>query len=137
LAEATKSIRSDLSQSRVVQPKVMRDLVAQNATNHRAYLPHRAAAYFDWTLVDADLVWQDEAVVAGAFRLWDAVIETQEVRWVAYTGELHRFLIWPVLDDDLDVVQFLLEEVGERDQGLGHEMLKGTAIHSSIIASNG
>jgi len=74
-----------------------------------AHLLRRVAAHLDRALVYADFVRQDQPIVVRALRLRYAVIETEELCRVSHTGQPHCFPIRPVLDDDLDVVQFLLE----------------------------
>ena len=127
------SVCSYLPQPRVVQPEMMGDFVAEDVMDHCAYLLHRAATHFNGALVDADLVRQDQAVVVGAFRLRDAVVKAQEMRRVAYSSQPHRLPVWPFLDYHLDVVQFFPERLGQVIQRLGHEALKGAAIHSGCI----
>ena len=133
LAEAAKSVRPDLAQARVVQSKVVRELVSQDVMDHAPHFLGRAATHFDGPAVDADLVRQDQPIVVGALRLGHAVVRVQEHSWVADASLPQRPPIRPFLDYDLDVVQFILELLGQLAEGLSNELFKGLPVHIRVL----
>jgi len=113
----------------------MRYLVPDDAMNHRAYLFHCVAAHLDWKSVNADFVWQDEAIIMGALRLWDALVEAQQVRWSPPPCPLHRLLIRPVFHYHFDVIEFFPEEIGKSIQCLGYETFEYVPVHGALSCS--
>jgi len=112
------SVCPDLPQSVVIYPEMMSQFMPDDAMDSCAYLFQCATAHQDGLAVDADLIRQDETILVSALRLRDAVIEAQELCWVAYPGLPDGFLVRPILDHYLDVVQFLLEVLRQRVEGL-------------------
>ena len=57
------------------------------------------------------------------------MVKAQELCPASDVGQLHCPLIWPILNDDLDVVEFLLKRRGKIVERLDHEMLKSISVH--------
>ena len=111
----------------------MGDFMLEDALDRCTYLVQRAAAYLDRTLVDADLVWQDQAIVVGPLCPRDAVVEAQKLCRMAYSSLPHRLRVWPVLYHDLHVVQLRSKSLGQVVQGLGHEVFKHVSVHRKTL----
>ena len=77
-----------------------------------AHLFGRVATHLDRTLVYADFVGQDQPVVVRAPGLRNAVVEPQQSGGMAHVGKTQCFWIGPIIDDDLDIVQFLSKFFG-------------------------
>ena len=97
------------------------------------YFFRRAAAHLNGMLVYADLVRQDQSIVVRALGLRDAMVEPQQRCWMERASQLQSFAIWPVLDDDLDIVQLLLKLGGQFVEGLSYEIFKGLPVHTGIL----
>ena len=98
-----------------------------------AHLFGRVAAHLDGLLIDADFVRQNQPVVVRAPGLRNAVVEPQQSGGVAHVGKSQCLWIGPIIDDDLDVVQFVLEFLGQLVEGLGYQMFEGVTIHTDIL----
>ena len=97
------------------------------------YFFRRAAAHLDGPAVDADLVRQDQPIVAGALCLGHAVVKAQEHRRMADASLPQCSPVCPFLDHDLDVVQFLPEGPGQRVEGLGDEPFECLYVHITLL----
>jgi len=115
------SVSLNLPELLLIQTEMVPYFMPEDAIDGRAYLLHRTAAHFNWTLIDDDLVRRDQSVVVGAFRLRDAVVEAEEFYRRTHLGQSHRLLVRPVFDHHGDVVQSVSEELRKCIQCLGHK----------------
>jgi hypothetical protein len=88
---------------------MMSKFVTEDPVDSATYFFQCATTHLDGTLVNANFVGQDQSIVVRAPGLWNAVVEAQQRCWVARASQPQRFVIRPILDDDFDVVQFLLK----------------------------
>lgn len=103
--------------------------VSEDVLYGSAYLFHRAAAHLDRAVVDADLVRKNEAIVAGALGLGNAVIKAQKLGGMTYASPSHGLSIGPLFDHHFDVIQSFLERLGQTVQCLRHETFKDVSVH--------
>ena len=71
----TLTLPAQLPQPLIIYTKVMRYLVSEGAMDNPASIFRGARVHFYGALVDADSIWQDQAIVMGALCLRDTVIE--------------------------------------------------------------
>jgi hypothetical protein len=104
-------ISSQLSQPLIVYAKVMGYLVSEGAMDHPASIFRGARVDLYRTLVDADSIWQDQAIVMGALCLRDAVVKAQQVCGRTYPCSEHNLLAGPIFDYNFNVVEFIQKDV--------------------------
>ncbi len=69
----------------------------------------------------------------ASFRVWDTMVEAQKLRRVAYARSPEGRWVRPVLDDDIDVIQFPLDALGQLVQGFRHQSLEGLWVHDALL----
>jgi hypothetical protein len=86
-------------------------LVSEGTMYHPASIFRGARVDFYRALVDADSIWQDQAIVMGALCLRDAVVEAQQVCGRTHPCSEYDLLAGPIFDHDLNVVEFIQKDV--------------------------
>ena len=109
---------------------MMRDFVAQNVVDGLTNLARRAAVQFNGTAINRNLIRQNQAVVMGALRLRDAMIEAEQSRRIALTDPAQRFTVGPIFHDDFDVLQTVTKGFRKRIQRLCNPGLEKFTIHN-------
>ena len=101
--------------------------------DHPASIFCGARVDFYRTLVDADSIWQDQAIAMGALCLRDAVVEAQQVCGRMYSCLEYNLLAGPIFDHNLDVVEFIQKDVGQGVKCLCNKLFKQVTFHTSLV----
>src|SRR5450759_472417 len=106
-------------------------------TNYDSHKPaqflFRLALGLDGLVVNADSVGGDEIVVRGALCERNSVVKTEQAIAGMNPRLLPRPKIRPIFDQDLDIVERVLEALGERLDGLFNKTDETIRVHTSLI----
>jgi hypothetical protein len=95
-------------QATVVNTEVVCYLVSYDPSDNGSYLFCCTAPHLDWTAVYGDLIRQHEAVTVTPSGLWNAVVEAQKLHGMTQAGPSQCAWVWPIFNDDIDVIQSFL-----------------------------
>jgi hypothetical protein len=111
----------------------MRYLVSESAMDHPANIFGSAGAHFYGALVDADSIGQYQTIVMGALCLRDTMVETEQVCGRTHPCSEYNLPTGPILDYNLNVVEFFQKEIGQSIKRLHNKLFKQVTFHATPL----